>query len=86
MLVPLAQRLVPGLAADGATRWMGHRPSMPDSVPVIGAAPGVRNAYFAFGHGHLGLTMGAITGKLIAELAGGRPTSIDLTPYRADRF
>jgi D-amino-acid dehydrogenase len=86
MLVPLAQRLVPGLRADGATRWMGHRPSMPDSVPVIGAAPGVRNAYFAFGHGHLGLTMGAITGKLIAELAGGRPTSIDLAPYRVDRF
>jgi len=40
----------------------------------------------AFGHGHLGLTFGAITGKLIAELVGGRPTTVDVTPYRADRF
>jgi D-amino-acid dehydrogenase len=41
---------------------------------------------FAFGHGHIGLTLGAVTGKLIGELAAGRPTSIDITPFRPDRF
>jgi D-amino-acid dehydrogenase len=86
MLVPLAQKLIPGLKANGATRWMGHRPAMPDSVPVIGPAPGVANAWFAFGHGHLGLTMAAITGRLVADLVAGRRPAIDLAPYRADRF
>jgi D-amino-acid dehydrogenase len=86
MLLALAQRLVPGLKGAGATRWMGHRPSMPDSLPVIGTAPGVANARFAFGHGHLGLTMGAVTGRLIADLVAGRPPAVDLAPYRADRF
>jgi D-amino-acid dehydrogenase len=53
---------------------------------VIGPAPGIRNAWFAFGHGHLGLTMAAVTGRLVADLAAGRPAAIDLAPYRADRF
>ena len=78
--------LFPGLRAGGVSRWMGCRPSLPDSLPVIGRSPHYERLYYAFGHGHLGLTEGAITGKLIAELIAGKPTSIDLTPYRIDRF
>ena len=78
--------LLPGLRAGGVSRWMGCRPSLPDSLPVIGRSPHYEQLYYAFGHGHLGLTEGAITGKLIAEMIAGKPTSIDLTPYRIDRF
>ena len=65
---------------------MGPRPSHPDSKPVIGRSPSHANAYFAFGHDHLGLTMGGITGKLIAELVTGREPCVDLAPFRPDRF
>jgi polar amino acid transport system permease protein len=63
------QQLVPGLTGEPASRWMGPRPSHPDSKPVIGRSPRHRNVFFAFGHDHLGLTMAGITGKLVAELA-----------------
>jgi D-amino-acid dehydrogenase len=85
-LVAHAQRLFPGLGTDGAQRWMGYRPSMPDSLPVIGRSPKHANAYFAFGHGHLGLTLAAVTGRLIADLVAGRSPSLDPSPYRIDRF
>ncbi|MDP6884997.1 MAG: FAD-binding oxidoreductase, partial [Rhodospirillales bacterium] len=78
--------LIPGLEMRELERGMGARPSMPDSMPVIGACPGHPKVLFAFGHGHIGLTLGAVTGKLIGELAAGRPTSIDITPFRPDRF
>ena len=54
---------------------MGPRPSHPDSKPVIGRSPRHSNVFFAFGHDHLGLTMAGITGKLVAELATGKPTT-----------
>jgi D-amino-acid dehydrogenase len=85
-LVAHARRLFPGLSTEGAQRWMGYRPSMPDSLPVIGRSPKHRNAYFAFGHGHLGLTLGAVTGRLIADLVVGRTPSLDPSPYGIDRF
>ena len=81
-----ARVLIPGLKADGATRWMGCRPATPDSLPVIGRSPRHPAVLFAFGHGHLGLTFAAVTGMLIAELAAGRPTSVDISPFREDRF
>ena len=81
-----AMALLPGLRGEAVSRWMGHRPSHPDSKPVIGRSPRHRNVLFAFGHDHLGLTMAGITGKLIAELATGRPTTVDLEAYRPDRF
>jgi D-amino-acid dehydrogenase len=84
-----AEALVPGLAtghADGVTEWVGSRPSHPDSKPAIGRAPKQPNAYFAFGHDHLGLTMGSITGKLIGEIVSQRPPSVDLSPFAPDRF
>lgn len=86
ILGELAAPFVPGLNLEGAERWMGYRPSLPDSLPVIGRAPGRKDVYLAFGHGHLGLTMGAVTGRLIAELAAGRTPDIDLAPFRAERF
>jgi D-amino-acid dehydrogenase len=85
-LLTHARRMFPGLETRGASRWMGFRPSMPDSLPVIGTVPGLPNAVLAFGHGHLGLTLGAITGKLTAALALDRPPALDVTPYRAERF
>ena len=65
---------------------MGSRPTLPDSTPVIARAPRHRNVLFAFGHDQIGVATGAITGKLIAELAADLPPTVDLTPYRADRF
>ena len=85
-LVTVAKRVLPGLNDAGYTRWMGHRPSMPDSLPVIGKSPSIPNAIFAFGHGMLGLTHGALTGRIVADLAAGRNPPLDLTPFRPDRF
>src|SRR5262245_7675619 len=81
-----AQALIPGLKGEPASQWMGPRPSQPDSKPVIGRSPRHANVFFAFGHDHLGLTMAGITGKLVAELATGQPTTVDLAPFRPDRF
>jgi glycine/D-amino acid oxidase-like deaminating enzyme len=81
-----AKVLVPGLKGEPASKWMGPRPSHPDSKPVIGQSPRHKNVFFAFGHDHLGLTMAGITGKLVAELATGKPTTVDLAPFRPDRF
>lgn len=81
-----AQRLYPGLNTKGASYWMGHRPSLPDSLPVVGRAPRHANAWLAFGHGHIGLTTAAITGRAIADRVAGRPPPFDLEPFRADRF
>ena len=66
--------------------WMGRRPTLPDFRPVIGPAPGVADCWFAFGHQHLGLTLAARTGAIVAELVSGREPGVDLTPFRADRF
>ena len=86
VLLTHARRWLPGLNTDGAEPWMGFRPSMPDSVPVISGSPRYDNAFFAFGHGHGGIGLGARTGRLIADLAAGRVPNIDMAPYRVDRF
>ena len=85
-LLGVARRILPGLRGTASSRWMGCRPSLPDSLPVLGRSPHYSSVYFAFGHGHTGLTQGAITGKLIAEMVMGTPTTIDVHPYRVDRF
>lgn len=86
LLLENAQRWMPDLDGQDASRWMGYRPSMPDSLPVISRAPNFHNTIFAFGHGHCGLMLGARTGELVRDLVLDRPPSIDLTPFRADRF
>ncbi|MYE01264.1 MAG: FAD-binding oxidoreductase, partial [Alphaproteobacteria bacterium] len=80
------EALFPGLKGGRVTEWVGSRPSHPDSKPAIGRSPRFPNVYFAFGHDHLGLTMGGITGRLISELAAGRTPSVELAPFRPDRF
>ncbi len=67
------------------SRWVGSRPSTPDSLPVIGRSPVIDNVLYAFGHGHLGLTFAPATGNLIADLALGRTPGMDILPYRPDR-
>ncbi len=85
-LLKHAKILFPGVRTKEYTMWMGHRPTLPDSLPVIGGSPHFDNVYFAFGHQHLGLTMGPKTGRLIADLIAGRKPNIDLSPFRVDRF
>jgi len=77
----------PQARTEGASGfWMGHRPCLPDSVPVIGPARRIRGLWFAFGHGHLGLTGSAPTARMLAPAILGRPANGDLAPYAAERF
>lgn len=85
-LAELGRRYLPGLNTEGGTRWMGHRPTTPDSLPVIGRSPKRSDVFYAFGHSHTGLTFGPTTGKLIAELVAGRPLTIDVAPFGIERF
>lgn len=81
-----AKRFLPKLNGKNGTQWMGFRPCMPDSLPVIGSAKNAKNVIYAFGHGHLGLTQSYGTGELVSELVAGITPSIDLTPFNAIRF
>ena len=81
-----AQRFLPGLQAEGGTRWMGFRPSLPDSLPAIGASRATPRVIHAFGHGHLGLTQSAGTARLVADLVTGAPPALNLTPFLPQRF
>ncbi len=85
-LLPEAKRMLPDLEVGEPSVWMGGRPSLPDSLPVIGSSTRSPNILYAFGHQHLGMTLAAITGRLVAELAGGREPAVDLSPFRPDRF
>jgi D-amino-acid dehydrogenase len=85
-LLKLASRYLPALQTAGGTNWAGHRPATPDSLPVIGASPRHPNVFYAFGHGHLGLTQAATTARLIADLICGKPAAISLAPYTIARF
>jgi D-amino-acid dehydrogenase len=69
-----------------ATPWLGMRPCTPDMRPVIGPAPRHRGLWFAFGHNHHGLTLGPVTGRLLAEMITGATPFTDPRPYRVDRF
>ncbi|WP_181176851.1 MULTISPECIES: FAD-binding oxidoreductase [unclassified Mesorhizobium] len=85
-LLRKAQKFLPGLDPSGGREWMGFRPSLPDSVPVIGKAQGSRPVVYAFGHGHLGLTQAAATGRLIRGLVLGQTPPVDLAPFSPQRF
>ncbi|GAA6151207.1 NAD(P)/FAD-dependent oxidoreductase [Pseudoteredinibacter isoporae] len=92
MLLPHAKALLNNEALekfrvqDHHERWMGCRPSLPDSVPVMGKAPNHKRIYFNFGHQHLGLTWGAVAGKLLAQDISGESSDIELQPYSIARF
>lgn len=81
-----AAAFLPGLKREGGVEWMGSRPSMPDSLPVIGRASAAPRVIYAFGHGHLGLTQSAATARLVVELILGRTPAIDIKSFRPDRF
>jgi len=85
MLAKAAQFL-PGLRTNGGTQWMGFRPSLPDSLPVIGRSRASPRVIHAFGHGHLGLTQSAGTARLVADLVTGQQPAFDLTPFSPQRF
>jgi D-amino-acid dehydrogenase len=81
-----AADFLPGLDTTGGTQWMGFRPSLPDSLPAIGALPGRPDVICAFGHGHLGLTQSTATAAIVADLLTGQAPGIDMTPFAPARF
>ena len=83
---PIARELFPLAERLDTEPWMGARPCTPDMLPVIGRAPRHANLFFAFGHAHHGLTLGAVTGRLIAEMIAGEAPFVDPSPYAPDRF
>jgi len=90
MLLEQGRRMLPGLAADHPEErlsvWMGHRPSLPDSLPALGPSRASPDVIYAFGHGHVGMTSAPMTGKVVADLVAGRAPSIDIAPFAASRF
>lgn len=75
-----------GDIGDPDDSWLGFRPTFPDALPVIGPSHRSERVYFAFGHQHIGLTLGGATGKIIADLIAGRKPPVDLGPYSPARF
>jgi D-amino-acid dehydrogenase len=85
-VLPIAKALVPLGEPIDETPWMGSRPCFADSLPVIGRAPGHPGLWLAYGHGHVGLSLGPVTGRLIAEMMTGAVPFCDPAPYAAERF
>ncbi len=81
-----AREALPNLRVEQASEWMGHRPALPDTVPILSASARTKGVFYATGHGHLGLTYAATTARLMGELITGAKPSLDLHPYRIDRF
>jgi D-amino-acid dehydrogenase len=86
VLMRQASRMFPEADLSDGTRWMGPRPGTPDSLPFIGPVPNHPNVFVAAGHGHLGLTGGPATGRLVAAIASGERPNVPLEPYALDRF
>lgn len=86
VLTKHAEIALPGLNTSRATEWMGHRPALPDTIPIIGPSAMHPGLFYATGHGHLGLTYAATTARLMGDLVSGRVPPVDMTPYRVDRF
>ncbi|MGH8780274.1 NAD(P)/FAD-dependent oxidoreductase [Paraburkholderia sp.] len=83
---PVARTLFPLTDRLDAEPWMGRRPCTSDMMPIIGPAGKHKDLWFAFGHAHHGLTLGPVTGRLIAEMMTGEETLVDAGPFRVDRF
>jgi glycine/D-amino acid oxidase-like deaminating enzyme len=86
ILLNHAKEVLPQVDGSEGKSWMGHRPSLPDSLPIIGRSPKHERVLFAFGHQHLGLTQAAVTADLISEAVLRKPHQVDITPFRVDRF
>jgi D-amino-acid dehydrogenase len=85
-MIAKARRYFPDIPSSGGRQWMGRRPSTPDSLPVIGRHPEDSRIVFAFGHGHLGLTLSAVTARHVATLLGDRPPEPHLAAFGIERF
>ncbi len=86
IILEKARRVLPQLQTADVEYGVGYRPFLPDTKPIIDRSRRLPNVFMAFGHGQLGLTLGATTGRLIADLAAGRTTKQDLAPFSAYRF
>lgn len=85
ILLPHARALLPEMTGHAGKPWMGFRPSLPDSLPVLSVSSSPR-VFFSFGHQHLGLTQAATSARLVCSLILGQTPDVDLEPYRIDRF
>ncbi len=84
-IIRCAKELLPQLR-EHHDEWLGFRPTLPDFLPILGPSLKNKNIIYAFGHHHLGWTLGAITGKIISGIAAGEKTNLDLSPYSSKRF
>lgn len=81
-----AKKFLPQMNIEGGRQWMGYRPSLPDSLPVIGFSSASKDIIYAFGHGHLGLTQSAATARLVSQLINNQPTAVPLSAFAPTRF
>lgn len=89
ILIGHARRTYPALTRMqelSVDKWMGHRPSTPDGLPVLGRSTRSPNVFYAFGHGHVGFASGPVTGRIVAEHLAGLPGAFDIDPYSPRRF
>ncbi|MEM8664344.1 MAG: FAD-binding oxidoreductase, partial [Pseudomonadota bacterium] len=86
LLVKKIRAAMPNLSWREERRWMGHRPAPTDSLPFIGAVPGVSGAFVGFGHHHIGLTAGPKTGRFLAQMVAGKRPNEDLSAFAPERF
>jgi D-amino-acid dehydrogenase len=85
-LEPFARQMFPIAERRDAAPWLGRRPCLPDMAPMIGPAPRHKGLWFDFGHQHLGLTLGPVSGRLLAQMMSGEETIVDPAPFRPERF
>ena len=85
-MVGRAKRFLPDASFEGGTRWMGFRPSLPDTLPVISSASACDRIIYAFGHAHHGLTQSALTGEIVGALVSRKSPSLDIEPFNVRRF
>jgi len=80
-----ARRALPGLGTPQAP-WLGFRPTLPDGLPVLGRSRNSERVIYAFGHQHIGLTLGGLSGAVVADLVAGRAPPVDLAAFAPGRF
>ncbi len=84
-IINCAKELLPQLG-EHCDEWLGFRPTLPDFLPILGPSLKNKNIIYAFGHHHLGWTLGAVTGKIVSGIVAGEKTNLDLSPYSSKRF
>jgi D-amino-acid dehydrogenase len=84
-IIQCAKELLPQLGKH-EDEWLGFRPTLPDFLPIMGPSLKNKNIIYAFGHHHLGWTLGAVTGKIVSGIVAEEKTNLDLSPYSSKRF